>query len=81
MNTNIAQWAILQQVFLSKKIHWWNVTNQWHRTEYKNTYPTIPYAMILIQYYKQIVIIVWGNNRFKTIENRHTINQIMSKLS
>jgi hypothetical protein len=80
-NTSIAQWALLQQVLLSKKIQWWNVTNQWKRTEYNNTYPTIPYAMILLQYYKPVVILVWGNSRFKTIETRHTINQIITQLS
>jgi hypothetical protein len=80
MNTSISQWAVLQKVLLSKNIKWWNVTNQWKRTEYNNTYETIPYALILLQYYKPIVIIVWGNSRFIKIENKHTINQIISKL-
>lgn len=78
-NTNIQQWASLKKVLADKKIEFWDVTDQWNRTEYKDTHaPAVPFAMILLKACKKIVILVWGNARYFGLEDRHTINKIIT---
>jgi hypothetical protein len=78
-NTNIQQWATLQNALALKKIEFWDVSDQWDRTEYKDKYaPAKPFAMILLKACKKIVILVWGNARYYAIEDKHTINKIIT---
>ena len=69
-NTNIAQWETLQKALAEKKIEFWDVSDQWDRTEYKAKHaPVKPYAMILIKGCKKVVILVWRSTRYATIED------------
>jgi len=79
-NTNITQWKTIEALLKDKGINHWNVTDQWARTEYSKQFVGKPFSMILLQLSHKIVILVWGNSKFYSIEPRHTINAIISGL-
>jgi hypothetical protein len=79
-NTNITQWKTIEALLKDKGIHHWNVTDQWDRTEYPAKYNGKPFAMMLLQLHIKLVILVWGNSKFYSIEPRHTINAIATAL-
>jgi len=79
-NTNIAQWGTLQKVFVEKGIQFWDVTKQWSATPQAKKYPSKPFAMILIKAHRQIVILVWGNHKYYSIEEKHSISKIITEI-
>lgn len=84
-NIPIKEWVLLRD-----KINWfgygfWNVTDQWKRTEfatYYNKYNKTPVSMILLNHPKKFVILVWatGNWNADCIKRKHSGAEILSAL-
>jgi hypothetical protein len=81
-NISISQFETLTKYLNEKQIGYWDVSEQWnmtHMAKYKTYFGNVlPYKMYILKLLKRVVVIVWKNDKYYKLDDRHSLNDIIT---